>query len=75
LVPAPPGWEDNTVTVAFQSRLTDGLGGLRELGGVIDDPFRYSDDINRFLLFLKVFLFRGEFLSESIIDVTRLIRH
>jgi hypothetical protein len=45
------------------------------LGGLIDHPFRYSDDVNRFLMFLLIFLLPGRFLSESFVDLMRLIRH
>lgn len=44
-------------------------------GGLMDHPLRYSDDVNRFLLFFLVFLLPGRFLSESFVDLIRLIRH
>ena len=44
------------------------------LGGLIDNPFRYSDDINRFLLFLKIFLVPGCFFAESVADGIQLFR-
>lgn len=44
------------------------------LGGLMDNPFRYSDDINRFLLFLKILLIPGRFLAESIADGIFLLR-
>jgi hypothetical protein len=37
--------------------------------GIFDNPFRYSDDINRFLLFLSILLWPGRFVIESLIDV------
>ena len=40
-------------------------------GGFIDNPLRYSDDINRSLLFIKVLLIPGRFISESIADIFR----
>jgi hypothetical protein len=45
------------------------------LGGLVDHPFRYSDDVNRILLFLLVFLLPGRFLSEAFVDLLRLLRH
>lgn len=30
------------------------------MGGVMDNPFRFSDDVNRFLLFFQAFLFPGK---------------
>lgn len=30
------------------------------MGGLIDHPFRFSDDVNRFLLFFQAFLYPGK---------------
>ena len=50
---------------------TDNLGWF---GGLMNNPFRFSDDINRFLLFLMILLWPGRFVSESIVDMARTIR-
>lgn len=42
-------------------------------GGLFDHPFRYSDDVNRHLLFFLIFLFPGRFISESLIDSVLLL--
>ena len=42
-------------------------------GGLIDNPFRYSDDINRTLLFLTIVLFPGRLIGDSIGDGLRLV--
>lgn len=44
-------------------------------GGLFDHPFRYSDDINRTLIFLTVALWPGRFVSESLVDMGRLVAH
>jgi hypothetical protein len=36
-------------------------------GGLIDHPFRYSDNINRTLLFFEIVLGPGKFVAESIV--------
>ena len=41
-------------------------------GGMMNNPFRFSDNINRFLLFLKVFLLPGRFISEAFVDMVRM---
>jgi len=41
------------------------------LGGAFDNPFRYSDDVNRFLLFLSIVLWPGRFATTSILDLFR----
>lgn len=46
----------------------DNLGWM---GGMFDHPFRYSDDINRFLLLLQIVLLPGAFVSESLVDLVR----
>ncbi|MBL9133391.1 MAG: hypothetical protein JNG86_19425 [Verrucomicrobiaceae bacterium] len=45
------------------------------LGGLMDHPFRFSDDVNRFLLALSILLAPGRFWSESLVDLFRLVRH
>ena len=45
------------------------------LGGLCDHPFRYSDDINRFLIFFTILLWPGRFFSESLVDTGRLVAH
>ncbi|MCA8926237.1 MAG: hypothetical protein KDD82_30800 [Planctomycetes bacterium] len=42
-------------------------------GGLIDNPFRYSDDLNRTLLFLTVVLFPGRLIADSLGDSVRLV--
>jgi hypothetical protein len=44
-------------------------------GGLINNPFRLSDDLNRFLDFLDLILAPGRFWTESLINLARLIRH
>ena len=51
---------------------TENIGWL---GGLFDHPFRYSDDINRFLIFLVIVLWPGRFVSESMVDMWRLLVH
>lgn len=43
------------------------MSNLGWAGGMIDNPLRYSDDINRSLLMIKIFLFPGRFFSLSIL--------
>ncbi len=42
------------------------------LGGLVDDPFHYSDDVNRFLLFLAVVLYPGRFVGQALVDLLAL---
>jgi hypothetical protein len=39
------------------------------LGGVIDDPFRYTDNLNRLLVALWLFLLPGRFIAESLMEL------
>ena len=43
-------------------------------GGLFDNPFRYSDDINRFMLFLKIMLMPGYLLGSTFLNWYRIIR-
>jgi hypothetical protein len=42
-------------------------------GGMVDNPFSYSDDVNRFLLFLQITLLPGRFIVQSIRNSIRLL--
>lgn len=50
------------------------MENLGMLGGLLDHPFRYSDDLNRLLLFLLILLWPGRFIAESIVDTFLLCR-
>ena len=39
------------------------------LGGLMDHPFRYSDDINRTLLLVRILLDPGRFVAVSLVDL------
>ena len=41
--------------------------------GMMNHPFRYSDNINRLLASLKITLLPGRFISESMVDLVRLL--
>lgn len=43
-------------------------------GGLVDHPFRWSDDVNRGLVFLRVVLWPGRFLTVSLRDIFRFWR-
>jgi hypothetical protein len=42
------------------------------LGGMVDDPTRYSDDLNRTLIWLQIVLGPGRFIAESVLDARQL---
>jgi len=44
-------------------------------GGLIDNPFSYEDDINRFLLSLQIVLLPGRFVSRSLVSSVDLLRY
>jgi hypothetical protein len=41
------------------------------MAGLIDHPFRISDDINRLLVILWLFLLPGRFIAQSLIELAR----
>lgn len=51
---------------------TDDMGLL---GGMVDNPFSYSDDANRFLMGLKIILAPGYFFTESTKNVFLILRN
>ena len=58
--------------IAYFVHPTPDTSNLGWLGCLIDNPFRFSDDMNRFLLFLKILLWPGLFILSSAIDFLRL---
>lgn len=38
------------------------------LGGLIDHPFRYSDDLNRMLVFFYIILLPGRFIATTVLQ-------
>ncbi len=51
------------------------LQNLGWLGGLFDNPFRYSDDWNRFLLWAYLLLLPGRFVAESMVDFVVMLRN
>jgi hypothetical protein len=43
------------------------------LGGLFDNPFRLSDDVNRGLILLELLLLPGRFISSSFVEFTILL--
>jgi hypothetical protein len=44
------------------------------LGGLIDHPFRYTDDLNRILIVFLILLYPGRFISTTAIQTTLLLK-
>ena len=61
--------------LAYFLRPEPDLDNIGWLGGLIDHPFRYSDDINRILLFLQIALLPGRFIAQSIVNFFVLLSH
>ena len=43
------------------------------LGGIFDHPFRYSDDINRHLIFFKIILSPGYIMAGSFVELKKVL--
>jgi hypothetical protein len=61
------------VAVAYLFRPDPDMGNLGWCGGLMDNPVRWSDDANRFLLALAIFLGPGRFVAESIFDAVTML--
>jgi hypothetical protein len=44
------------------------------LGGLVDHPFKFTDDLNRFLIFLSILLFPGRFIATTFLQVVQLFK-
>jgi len=63
------------LAIAYHVHPQPDMENIGWLGGLLDHPFRYSDDINRFLVFLVILLWPGRFIAESFVDSFRLLLH
>ena len=54
--------------IGYMIRPEADRSNLGWFGGVMDNPFRYSDDINRWLLWLMLVLWPGRFVTEGLIS-------
>jgi hypothetical protein len=50
------------------------VSNLGFFGGLIDHPFRFTDDVNRVLLFLMAFLWPGRLIAAGLVDLVRATR-
>ena len=57
------------VCIAYYVRPEPDVSNLGLWGTPIDHPFRFSDDVNRMLVFLYVFLWPGRFIAAAVVDV------
>ena len=53
---------------AYFARPEPDIFNVGLMGGLVDHPFRFSDDFNRFLMACKVMLMPGRFISEAFVD-------
>lgn len=56
------------LVISYLVRPEPDLENLGWLGGLIDHPFRFSDDINRGMLLLAALLLPGQFIAEALLD-------
>ena len=61
------------VIVAHVVRIHPDTSDLGLFGGLIDNPFSISDDINRLMLFFQILLLPGRLIAESLLGIGRLI--
>ncbi len=57
------------LVIAYWLRPAPEMSNLGIWGTMIDHPLRLSDDKNRFLVFLRVLLWPGRFISATVIDL------
>jgi len=78
-----PAWQAAVVVVGGTliyvalAYLVDPQPNLEETGpllGAVDDPYTRSDDVARFLIWLKCLLGPGRFIAESVLDAGGLFR-
>lgn len=59
------------LALGFYVRPRADTSNLGWAGGLFDHPFRYSDDINRWLLFLSIVLWPGRFVAVTGVETVQ----
>ena len=62
------------IVVAWHVRPEPDMDNIGWAGGLVDHPVRWSDDYNRTLLWLRILLWPGLFLAESLLDAPTLFQ-
>jgi hypothetical protein len=57
------------LVLAYNVTINPDYDNIGWFGGLFDHPFRYSDDINRTLIFFKIILWPGRFVATSYVDM------
>lgn len=57
------------VLIGHVVRVNPDTTDLGLFGGLIDNPFSYTDDVNRFMLFLQILLMPGRLIAESVLGL------
>jgi len=61
------------ITIGYKIKSSPNYDNVGWAGGMFDNPFRYTDDLNRMLLFFKVVLMPGRVLGIGVVDFVRAI--
>ena len=61
------------LVAAYWLRPAPEMSNLGLWGTMINHPFRFSDDMNRMLLFLYAFFWPGRFISATMVDVIEVV--
>jgi hypothetical protein len=62
------------VALGYLLRPEPNLDNIGWFGGMMDHPWRFSDDLNRWLLLFQIVLGPGRFVAESVIDFAALFQ-
>jgi hypothetical protein len=61
------------IAVSYMIEVKPDMSNVGWAGGLVDDPFRYSDDVNRQLMGLECLLGPGKFVVESVVDWSEMV--
>lgn len=59
------------LALGYGLRIEPNTRDLGLLGGLLDHPFKYTDDLNRFLLWAKILLFPGRLVATPIVGFVK----
>jgi len=63
------------LTISYYVHPRPDMSNVGFIGGLVDHPLRWSDDINRLLIYLDILLEPGRFVAESTVDMFMLLKY
>lgn len=61
-------------TISYQVIPKPDMSNIGLFGGLVDHPFKFTDDLNRFLIFLSILLYPGRFIATTFLQFVQVFK-